>query len=443
MFRFLQGWPVRLTVVFTLTCLVIETFTAQVFAGPMPSELQHLVSTHPRLQAALRGIDAAKEGQREARSAYFPTVSLSGDVGRERVDSPSRRDDEGRPFENTRKLSTLTVTQNIFEGFRTDGEAAIAGLRTDVAELDLDINTQTLLFQGVRSYIDVLRQSRLHAIAKENERTLQEQLRLESARVERGSGLTVDVLQAKSRLQLARERVVTIFGQLQQALARYLELFGKPAVPAEMKIPDLPRQAMPETLDGALSIAMAENAVLKRSGTQIDIASEQRDVARSTYWPRIDLVGEGSWGKDIDGVAGTRREGKVVVRAVWDLFDGFRTSARSSKAMAEYGAALDSRMAADREVRDRVRRAWEVYRTTGEQVKLLENAVNIAAEVFGARQKLRQRGRETAINVLDAENELNSARLRLTRARFAQVLAGHRVLLQIGRLTPETLSLAQ
>ena len=39
-----------------------------------------------------------------------------------------------------------------------------------------------------------------------NETNIQNQLNLEDERVQRGSGIAVDVLQAKSRLQLAKER---------------------------------------------------------------------------------------------------------------------------------------------------------------------------------------------------------------------------------------------
>ncbi|MEX2455526.1 MAG: TolC family protein [Rhodospirillaceae bacterium] len=410
-------------------------------AETLPSELRHLLQTHPKLHAARKSVEAAGEGIREAESGYLPRVRLSGDYGPERVDSPSRRAAEGDAFSGTHRSGTLTVTQNLFEGFRTGAATKIAELEQDSSGHDYTIAEQTLLLDGIRVYISVLKQSQLLEIAKRNEQTLLEQLNLESARVERGSGLAVDVLQAKSRLQLSRERVVTIFGELRQALSTYVEVFDRPAVPAQMKTPVPPQTILPQSLEAAVSTALDENIVLKRSRTRIDIASERRTVAGSTYWPRIDLVGEGSWENDVDGVSGIRREGKIVVRAVWDIFDGYLTPARSARAAIEYGSALDTRLAADRDVRDRVRRAWEQYQTVGEQKELLINAVNIAAEVFEARQKLRQGGRESVINLLDAENELNNARLRLSAATFDHILAAYRLLLQIGLLTPDTLGL--
>ena len=407
----------------------------------LTTELEVLLKTNPKLLAAAKSIEAAQQGIREAESGFYPKVTVSGDIGPEWVDSPTRRSAGQEAFRSTARSTSLTVTQNLFEGFRTTGQTRIAELRKDVSSLNFDITQQTVLLDGIRAYISVLKQSRLLEIAKTNEQTLQTQLNLESARVERGSGLAVDVLQAKSRLQLARERVVRIMGELRQAQSSYVEVFGHPAVPAQMILPPVPTALLPETVEAAEAAAAAENAVLRRSIAQIDIADEQRTVAESTYWPKIDLVGESNWEDDVDGTAGIRREGRIVLRASWDIFDGFLTPARSGRASAEYGAALDTRMTTDREVRDRVRRAWDQYRTTAEQAELLQNAVNIASEVFEARQKLRQSGRESVINLLDAENELNNARLRYNEAVFDNTLASYRVLLQTGRLTPANLQL--
>ena len=54
--------------------------------------------------------------------------------------------------------------------------------------------------------INVLQQKRLIEMSRLNETNIQNQLNLEDERVQRGSGIAVDVLQAKSRLQLAKER---------------------------------------------------------------------------------------------------------------------------------------------------------------------------------------------------------------------------------------------
>jgi adhesin transport system outer membrane protein len=72
--------------------------------------------------------------------------------------------------------------------------------------MTLDGTRQGMLLKGINSYINVLRQRRLIELAPLNETNIQNQLNLEDERVQRGSGIAVDILQAKSRLQPAKER---------------------------------------------------------------------------------------------------------------------------------------------------------------------------------------------------------------------------------------------
>ena len=84
---------------------------------------------------------------------------------------------------------------------------------------------------------------------------------------------------------------------------------------------------------------------------------------------------------------------------------------------------------------------WEQLLTARQRVGLLENAVITAEEVFNARRRLRDAGKETAINVLDAESEVFAARLNHLAALFDSDVAVYRILFAMGRLTPDNLGL--
>ena len=77
-----------------------------------------------------------------------------------------------------------------------------------------------------------------------------------------------------------------------------------------------------------------------------------------------------------------------------------------------------------------------------ERLELLENAINIASEVFDSRQKLREAGKETVINVLAAESEIFNARINFTAASYDERLAVYQMLLAMGRLNAGNLNLA-
>ena len=89
---------------------------------------------------------------------------------------------------------------------------------------------------------------------------------------------------------------------------------------------------------------------------------------------------------------------------------------------------------------EQTRLSWQNLLTVGERLALLENAVNVAAEVFDSRRKLREAGKETVINVLDAESEIFSAQINYTGASYNRRLSVYQILLALGQLTTENLS---
>ena len=90
---------------------------------------------------------------------------------------------------------------------------------------------------------------------------------------------------------------------------------------------------------------------------------------------------------------------------------------------------------------EQLKLAWQALITVRNRLELLENAVNIATEVFESRKKLRAAGKETVINVLDAENEVNNARINFTSAAYDESIVIYQLLLAMGRLNAQSMNL--
>jgi len=369
-----------------------------------------------------------------AFAGYLPRLDLDADIGPEIIDSPARRATAGDASHETRKVATLTATQNLFDGMATPAAVKIARLGVRVAEFTLAGTRQGTLLEGVDAYMEVLRQRRLIELSRSNERTIMLQLDLEDERVQRGAGIAVDVLQAKSRLQIAKERRVTFEGALEDAVTRYTQVFDRAPEVATMADPAAPLDLIPSTLDEAVAVALRENPAIVSSETTVEVAGERRRSARADYFPTLDLVGTYNFEDDRDAVVGIRREYSLLLQATWNLFNGFATQASVAQAALDYRASQDNDELVRRRVVEATRLAWQQLVTSRKRVELLENAVNIASEVFESRKRLREAGKETVINVLDAENEINNAQINFTAASYDAQLAAFRLLQAMGRL---------
>ncbi|MBK8176732.1 MAG: TolC family outer membrane protein [Rhodospirillales bacterium] len=412
-------------------------------AQSLNGELEGLLVSHPEIRAGERSAQAADEGVRRAFSGYLPKLDIFGESGPQYIDSPVLKSQGGGAWSTIAQVAGAQLTQKVFDGFATPSQIRSARLNLEVAEFTLAGTVQAVLFEGISAYIEVLRQNRLVDLARESETTIMHQLRLEDERVQRGSGIAVDVLQAKSRLQVAKERRVGFEGGLADATTRYIQVFGHPPEIGAMTAPQTPTGLLPGDLAQTLELARQENPAIDSSLANVAIADEKKRLVRSEYYPTLDIVARADRENDNDLVQGTRTDASVVLSARWNLFSGFSTAAGLKQAGLDYKVARENHDLLARKLDEETRLAWNDWATARRRVELLDNAVAIASEVFDARHKLREAGRETVINVLDAENEVYNARISLTQASGDETLSAFRLLQAVGRLRPEDLGLSQ
>ena len=94
------------------------------------------------------------------------------------------------------------------------------------AEAGLNAARQDILLRAIVAYLNILRAQGVLKFAVRSEANIKRQTELENARVERGAGLSTDVLQAKQQLAGAQARRVRARGALAVARNSYKTVFG-------------------------------------------------------------------------------------------------------------------------------------------------------------------------------------------------------------------------
>jgi outer membrane protein, adhesin transport system len=404
-------------------------------AEPLSQELQSLVGTHPLIRSSQAQVDAAEKGVRASLAPFLPSVDLTADTGKGEVSNPTfRAAPGGKPFDEDPRSVNLTVKGNIYDGGAKFANREQAKIQLDTAGLTLTSTRQIVIAEGIAAYLNVMRQSELLKLSTQNTENIRKQLNLEDERVKRGSGINVDVLQAKSRLQIALERLTAVRGALDDAQARYDQVFNRPPQVATMSLPPVPVALLPTALDEAVSIALTDSPIVRTANKQIDLTQQRKEAVEAEYLPKIELVGESKYQQDFEGTPGIRRDYTIKLKSTWNLFSGLGTQSRSQQLAYEYEARKEDHVQSRRKAEEAVRIAWTALKTAEQRRDLLENAVAIADEVFENRKKLRESGKETVINVLDAENEGFTARINYTGALYDAQLAAYELLRVMGRL---------
>lgn len=429
-----MSWTLRHYALASCAFALATAWNFPASAQALVEELHGLVESHPQIQAKQKSVSSSEEGIRAARSGYLPTVRVMGDSGPEYVDSPTRRDTEGRAYYRGRETSGVVVTQRLYDGNATDSQVEAAKVSREMSSADLRATRQNAIQEGALAYIDILRQVRLIQLARDNERKIQEQLNLEDERVQKGAGITSDVLAAKQRLQVAKERRVNFEGNFEAAVAKYGQVFGHAPDVARLSDPPVPAALIPPELEEAVRSAQAENPALESASKAITLTSERQRTAEAGYYPNIDLVGRAGYENDAQAIVGVRRDWSVLVTATWELFSGFRTDAQVAQASFDHAASKDTHLYTSRKVTESVRIAWYKLKTARERMGLLENAAVLAEEVWEAQKKRREAGKATVQDVLDEETRINDARINFTAAYYDMIQHSYELLAAMGRL---------
>jgi adhesin transport system outer membrane protein len=418
----------------SLLALTALSMPATAQADALDAMLRQLNESHPRIAAAKQDLNAADASKEEAFSGYLPTFNVNASLGYEDIDRSDLIPAGSQTEEDTASYSAA-LTQNLFRGFATRAAISTADLSTSIAEHNLTNTQQQVMFEGISAYIEVLRFIELTDLALNNQSNLRSQLNLEDERVKRGSGIAVDALQAKSRLQISAERYAAFTGGLKDAISRYAQVFNRaPDIDNMAPIP-LPLDDLPESMEAAADIAIANNPQLAGSKQNVDLAKTSRESAKSGYYPTVDLVAATSHDENVSGIIGTEERQSIRLQTSWQLFSGFADRSRVRQATYSYHSAQETAQYAERKVVEEVKFAWSSMTTSKQRMELLDNAVNIAGEVYDARKRLRDAGSETALNVLDAENEVYRARIDAASARYDYYLSVYRLLLAMGKLS--------
>ena len=226
----LEVEPVRARYLFgtCLGALMAVSISADSLAASLETELSSMLQEHPQLKAAQKTTLGTEKDIDVKAAALMPTVSLNSDYGYEWITNPSERaNSDGKDDSSMmRRVVGATVTQNLFDGFSNESQIRTARLQHEETKTQEEITRQNLMFEGITAYVNVLKQVRRISYARENEANIKTQMELEDERVRRGSGIGIDVLNAKSRLQTAKDKRVEYEGELARAIDQYIQVFN-------------------------------------------------------------------------------------------------------------------------------------------------------------------------------------------------------------------------
>ncbi len=430
-----------ITVLAAASCIAVpasaDTFT-------LSDALVLAYTSNPRLAQARAALDALDQGVAQANAGWRPTVSAGGSYG---IQHDAIYGTNGNPFAspdgNGKPLTgQISIMEPIFRGGRTYAEVkrAIAQVRAGRAELVA--TEQSVLLATVTAYVDVVRDTKILKINRDNLSSLQIELDAVHTELAAGEVTRTDALQAEARLARARSDEAAAEQQLAASRATFEDVIGTPPSTLDDKVQS-PRT--PGTKDAALNIALSQNPNLLQTKADELAASYQVDDAVGALLPEISVIGQFQYLKDASSsfafTKHQQNEVSVIGQVNVPIYQGGGEEATVRRAEDLHSQANLAIISAQRDVRQNVDSSWQALRSA--ELAITANQSQQTADqgaVEGVREE-QQGGERSVLDVLNAQQELFSAEVSLVTAEHDRIVAAYRLLSSTGQLTARYLNL--
>ena len=425
------------TVLISATALSPIAASAETILGALSKAYQNNSS----LNSARAGVRVTDEGVAIAKSGYRPVITGNADVGY----ASRHLNGSNAGTRLTTGSFGVAINQMLFDGFQTKNNVAAAEAQVKASVESLRNTEENTLFNAASAYMDVIHDRQVAVLTEQNLQFLTEQARAARSRFEVGEGTRTDVAQADASRSEAVAQLSAARAQALASAATYRQIVGDE--PGKLKAASPLAKLLPRSLDAAIDIAATEHPAILSTEHLVDAAAFQVKSQEGALLPQLSASAGVSddYSKNspetLTSQNGTTRSANIGATLTIPIYSGGRTSAlvRQSKESLSQ-ARIEVDVSRD-QVRQAVTSAWTQYTSAQESVAANRQVIAAAQLALNGVIEERNVGQRTTLDVLNAQNDVISAKINLATSERDVVVASYAILSAMGRLSVERLAL--
>ena len=397
------------------------------------------------LQQAENTVELQTRDVFQQRMNFLPDLSFftSGSRG-----SGFTQDQAGNniAFTNQSVSGQVSTQVNLFRGFADVASLEQARYERDASEYSYDRARQDVVFDVVDRFLLYVNTREQVGIQQENLESQRQQLQQIEEFVNVGSRPISDLYQQQALTAQAELQVLNAEREAELNKTRVIQVLQlDPFGEYEFVAPEVEDIAItPQTydLDALLQAAFEQRADIDAQEEVIRAADQGIRIARSSYWPTVNLNGayRSNFSPDIEGdffnQLDLNRGNSVGFSISYPIFDRFSRGTTVQQAQVQHENAMLDLQNMRQQVALQVRQAYLDYLTNEKRVQVTETQVTAAEQAVEAAEERYNVGAGTLL-------ELTQARAQYVEAASNRVQAGYDFLFQgklvdyyVGRLNP-------
>lgn len=408
------------------------------------------LAQNPDQEMALARVQQSEAMLAQSLAAFLPMLSVYTEVARgdapsgylfktidERLLPPNTNFNAPGTYQNWE--TGLKLRWNLFHGGQDYLRRLMAQQGLEMSRLDRQAVANTLVASVIMGYYNCLAAGQMVQIAGQAQQSVEAQLKTVQVRFEGGGALKSDVLSLEVRLAQAREDLVRAQNHHRLALAALANLLGGDP-DSDLKLIPGPQAApsVPPTYQQGVLEALARRPELARVRRQVVSARLALDAARAQHLPRVDAQGVYYWDDPSAQYSGERANYNLGLVANWDIFTGLATYHEGEKARAALLEVLAADRKATQNIQLDVKSAYLGLAEALARQEVSRAGVEQAQEALKLVTKQYEGGAADVTRYLDAELNLNGARVRASAAAYDTLKAQADIARSLGMLAGQT-----
>jgi outer membrane protein len=420
------------------------TASAETIFGALSKAYQN----NSQLNSARAGVRVTDEGVAIAKSGYRPTIAGSASIDYSVTRGPLSASVGGGTGTSrvTNGSFGIQIDQTLFDGFQTKNNVAGAEAEVQASNENLRNTEQNILYSAAAAYMDVIRDRQVAALTEQNLKFMTEQVRAARSRLEVGEGTRTDVAQAEAQRSSAIAQLSAARAQALASAATYRQIVGDD--PGKLKAAPPLTKLLPRNIDSAFAMAANEHPAILATEHAVDAAAFAVKSAEGALLPQVsasagmsrnyqdtNLPGVGHDSTDYSNSA------SIGATLTIPIYQGGRVSAQVRQNKESLSQARIEVDVSRDQVRQAVASAWSQYTAARESVDANRALVSAAQLALDGVIEERNVGQRTTLDVLNAQNDVTTARIDLASSEHDVVVASYAIVLAIGHLSVDRLGL--
>lgn len=324
---------------------------------------------------------------------------------------------------------SLTANLPIFAGFQNINSLKSSRLDTESEEENLQRVRETVIFQTVSNYLQVLLDKKLLEIDQENLASSEKTLEQVQAQVEVGSRPTVDLFNQESTVANNELQVVNSENALTNSRIQLIRgLQVDPLKEYEFSIPDVEPEDVSlqkYDLENLVQIALESRSDLRRDELTIESIEYQLKVTKASIYPTLGAFGQlnTDYSDQSDFSFGDQFFDQNIVKSIGlslnvPIFNNFNRRTNVQSQLISYRNAKLNLEDAELQVIQEVNQAYSDYESFAKQLEASQKALTAAEKSYETQQERYQVGAGTLIELSDANAQFVQAQANRAQALY-------------------------